>query len=554
VFNHVELFRAVARKLPSADCIVFRDRRVTFEDLSRRVNQVGNLLVNLGARTPTPRSELQGWESGQSHVGLMLRNGPEYIEAMLGSMAARAVSYNINYRYVDRELAYLLQDAGTEFLIYHAEFAPVVQAALELCEIRPRLVQVADGSDQPLLLGALDYEEALEVSSPGEVPVAPAVDDLYLLYTGGTTGMPKGTLWTQGDIYANVFSSALPEGTAPSTVEQAADIFVEQPRYKFMSLPPFMHAAGQWTALNALFTGAATVIPDNVETLDTKDVWTVAEREQIALLILVGDAFARPLCDELEANQYSIPSLEFLLNGGAVLGAASKRRLLKHFPRATLVDGAGSTESGTQLNQIHAPGAAADFEVFLPNLGTVVLSEDKTCLLEPGHEGLGWLGRTEPIPLGYLGDPEKTASTFVVVDGRRVSVPGDRVRLRQDGTIELLGRESSSINSGGEKIFVEEVEQAVKTDPRVLDALVVGRPSDRWGSEVVAVVQLAAGVEMSDDELRAGTAGVLARYKLPKAFIRVAEVKRSASGKPDYRWAQELASAPGTSPREEGSP
>jgi len=554
MYNHVELFRAVARELPDEECFVYRNRRLTFRQLDQRVNQVAHLLVGLGLGRQRPRRDLNDWESGQDHVGLLLRNGNEYLEGLFGAAAAAAVSFNINYRYQASELAYLLNDASARVLIYHAEFAPVVAAALRDCHARPILMQVADDTGQDLLPGALDYEKELaaQPTSSPDIPLSP--EDLYILYTGGTTGMPKGTLWSQGALYANVFADPGLDPAAPPSPTEIAKAVAASPRNIYMPLPPFMHGGSQWNAMKALFTGGKVVVPDTVERLDPHDVWTVAVREGVEVLLLVGDAFARPLCEELERSGRELPPLVYIVTGGAAMTPETKKRLLSHFPSALVIDGAGSSESGSQLSQFSGEVAAEAPPTFIPGPGTFVLDEALETVLEPGHDGLGWLARAEPIPFGYLGDPDKTSTTFRKVGGHRLCVPGDRVRLLSDGTIELLGRDSASINSGGEKIFVEEVEQALKAHPEVADALVVGRPSDRWGHEVVAVVAIAiANPEtVTDADLIEVAGRTLARYKLPKEIVRVDEIRRGPSGKPDYPWAEELVRA-SRSARTQGS-
>jgi fatty-acyl-CoA synthase len=261
----------------------------------------------------------------------------------------------------------------------------------------------------------------------------------------------------------------------------------------------------------------------------------------VSAIIMVGDAFGRPLCEELERQSYDTSSLLLILTGGAITSPAIKERFLAHLPHVLVADVAGASETGGQMTQISSAAGDTSSGIFSASPGTLVVDETMSRAVEPGHEGPGWLAKLGFIPLGYLGDQAKTERTFPVVDGQRMVIPGDRARLLEDGRIELLGRESVTINSGGEKIFAEEVEQALAPHADVDDVIVVGRPSERWGSEVVAVVQLHPGSAATDAELLAEAATHIASYKLPKAIIRVPTVRRSPAGKPDYGWARDIA-------------
>lgn len=542
-YNYAELFAAIAAEMPERDCIVFRDRRLSYGDVAGRVNRLANLLLSRGITAHRPRAELQPWESGQDHVALYLHNGNEYVEGMLGAATARAASFNVNYRYVEAELAYLLDDASARAIIYHARFAPVLGAVLgSLREPPALLLQVADESGNALLPGALDYEEALAASSPEAPGTTPDPDDLYIVYTGGTTGMPKGTLWPQSVIIESALAAFLPEGLlgAPTLGEGVAAVVAAERRV-LMPLPPLMHAAAQWMAMSAFLTGGTIAFPAIVDRLDPASVWDVIDRESVQFINLVGNAFATPMCDAFEQGGYSGKSLQFVGVGGAVTSMSVKNRILKLLPHAVIGDVAGSSETGSQLSNLSTSQAPATTGTFTPATGTCVVSEDHSHVLTAGDPETGWLARHSLIPLGYLGDREKTERTFPTIDGRRMVLPGDRARHLADGTIELLGRDSVTINSGGEKIFAEEVEEALADHPAVKDVNVAGRPSDRWGQEVVAIVELRPGHAPSDEELVAHAGKRLARYKLPKAIVRVDTVFRSPSGKADYGWARKIA-------------
>jgi fatty-acyl-CoA synthase len=306
-----------------------------------------------------------------------------------------------------------------------------------------------------------------------------------------------------------------------------------------------MHGAGHWVAFQGWDRGNPVVVQSVVDRLDPADVWATIEREGVSFLQIVGDAFARPLIAELDAHDYDLSKLAIILSGGAALSVTAKEQLLERLPHVMVIDGVGSSEAGGQMSHISTKDTGASTGDFTPIAGSVVLDEDLSRVLEPGHEGLGWLAKGGRIPLGYLGDPEKTARTFPTVDGARYSVPGDRARLRADGIIELHGRDSVTINSGGEKIFAEEVEAAIMGHPAVFDVVVCGRPSEQWGSEVVALVQLREGAGADAEGIRAEAAKHLARYKLPKAVVFLPEIVRSPSGKADYRWAKATATSRG---------
>lgn len=541
--NHAVLFETVARAVPEREAIIFGDRRLTYAQVLDRSNRFARALLDRGARPPRSRRELANWESGQDHVGLYLHNGNEYLEASMGANRARTVPFNINYRYVEDELDYLLRDAKPSVVVFHSCFAPTLAAVLHRLTGEVRLIQVDDGSGEGLLPGAEEYESVLAGSSPSVGDdVVPDPDDLYMLYTGGTTGMPKGTLWRQADIYeAALKGFSVPTGLDSTSLETATLSAPAAGAVRLLAAPPFMHGAAGWAGLGSLMAAGTIVIQSEVRHFDPADVLRTVEREQVQTLLMVGDAFGRPLCEELERTSYDTGSLSVIVSGGATLSPSVKERLLGQLPNAMILDAGGASETGTQLAAFSTKGQAAALGLFQPTDTTCVVDAAKRELVRPGHAEPGWLGKRGAIPLGYLGDERKTRDTFPVVAGERLSIPGDRAVLRADGLVELLGRESMTINSGGEKIFAEEVEQALIAHPDVEDALVVGRPSERWGSEVVAVVQLTAGAGATDDELLSAAAEHISRYKLPKQIVRVPKVERSPSGKADYAWAKRQA-------------
>ncbi|MDT5154038.1 MAG: 3-oxocholest-4-en-26-oate---CoA ligase [Mycobacterium sp.] len=543
-FNLSDVFGTVAKTIPEQTFLVWRGRRLSYADVDRRVDGFANYLTSVGLGCHTERDALAGHESGQDHLGIYLRNGNEYLEAMIGAYRARVAPFNTSYRYVEDELLYLLTDSKSKALVYPAEFGPRVAAIRDRLPHLRVLIQVADQSGNGLLPGAVDYETILSTPTPADGMPTPSGDDLYVLYTGGTTGMPKGVLWRQHDIFLSSM------GGRPWGSDQALashDELAEKARasagaMSMMMVPPFMHGAAQWAAFNAVTMGGRLVIPDDVERMRPAEVLRLVESEKVLSLPVVGDAIARPLLDEIETGDYDLSGLFTITNGGAPLSPTVRERILAALPHLMLLDAVGASESGAQMSTATTAGAETAAATFTPQSDTAVVSADLDRVLQPG-EGKGWLARRDLIPLGYLGDEAKTAKTFPTIDGVRWSVPGDRADVLSDGRIQLLGRDSVTINSGGEKIFVEEVERAIAAHPGVYDVVVVGRPSQRWGSEVVAVVQLAEGAEASDEELVEVCRTSIARYKIPKAFIRTPKVVRSPAGKADYRWAKEVATA-----------
>lgn len=534
---------AVAAAIPDRELVVHGDKRFTYSQIVERSNRLAAYLHSQGLGCHTERSALPGHEAGQDLLGIYAYNGNEFVEALFGSFAARVAPFNVNYRYVKSELQYLLADSGATALLYHAAFAPRVAEVLpDLPDLRV-LIQIADDSGNELIHGAVDYESIVSAAAEPP-PVRHSPDDLYVLYTGGTTGMPKGVLWRQHDIFMTSFGGRdLMSGQFVSSVDEIVARVTAGPGTKVMVLPPLIHGAAQWTVMMAVTTGQTIVFPTVVDHLDADDVVRTIERERVAVVTVVGDAIARPLVAAIEKGIADVSSLFVVANGGALLTPYVKQRLIDALPNAMIVDGVGSSETGAQMHHMSTSGAVST-GTFNAGPDTFVAAEDLSSILPPGHDGIGWLAQRGYVPLGYKGDAAKTAATFPVIGGVRYAVPGDRARHHEGGHIELLGRDSVTINSGGEKIFAEEVETAIASHPAVADVVVAGRPSERWGQEVVAVVALAEGAHADAADLVAHAGQSLARYKLPKAVVFRTVIERSPSGKADYRWAREQALNP----------
>ncbi|HYI61005.1 MAG TPA: AMP-binding protein [Acidimicrobiales bacterium] len=534
---------AIAARVGDRDALVWRGRTWSWAEVADRTARLAAVLRahDVGpVADPAP----EPWASPHEHLALVLLNGNEYLEGMVGAARARAAAVNINWRYTAPEMVEVLDDASAAAVAYHGRYAEVVADAVARMAVPPRLLlRVDDGSGDPLLPGALDYEAALAAAQPAPPDPAWNGDDRYVLYTGGTTGRPKGVLWRQADFLTTCLGIT---ATHDELVEAAG----RERRLRALPAPPFMHGAAHWNALSAWMGGGTVVIQDVVERFDPGDVVDTCIREEATSLLVVGDAFARPLVAELRARPRPL-RLRHLLTGGTTLSAPVKADLLDLVPGLQIVDVLGSSETGRQAitrsggaSPGTAPGARPAIRgSFRPEATTVVVSEDRSRVLPPDDRSLGWLAQGGRVPLGYLGDPEKTAATFPVIEGARYSVAGDRAHWTDDGRVELLGREAACINTGGEKVFAEEVERALAHHPGVADCLVVGRPHERFGQEIVAVAAVRPGAVVELDALRAVAADHLAPYKLPRALVTVDAVRRSPSGKPDYAWARDAAVA-----------
>ncbi|MFI5048132.1 MAG: acyl-CoA synthetase [Acidimicrobiia bacterium] len=527
-FNLADLWELVVDALPDHEAMVCGQRRLTYAQADERANRLAHHLAASGI-------------GPGDHVALYLYNGTEYLEGMLAAFKLRAVPINVNYRYVEEELRYLLADADAKAIVFHREFTPTLAAASDELPLLTEFVVVDDMSGVSADdLGAVEYEAALASASPRRDFPPRSADDLYILYTGGTTGMPKGVMWRSEDIFFGAFGGGNLGDVPITRPEEVVDSFDVHRR----GLPacPFMHATAHWMAFATLYSGGTVVISPQHH-LEPEGLWELIARERVSFLVIVGDAFARPLVEALDRMDPppDVSALTVVLSGGAVLSPSVKAAWVEHLPGAFLVDGFGASESGGQGQSISAAGGVIESAPrFQVNDETTVLGDD----FRPAPPGVtGMLARRGHVPLGYYHDPEKSAATFPVIDGVRWSVPGDHARIEEDGTITILGRGSVSINTGGEKVYPEEVESALKSHPSVLDAVVVGVAGGRWGEQVTAVIQARPGTAPTLDELAAHTRAHLAAYKVPRAVVLVDEIVRSPSGKPDYRWARATAEA-----------
>ncbi len=525
-WNLADLFESVVDAVPERTALVCGAQRLTFAELDGRANRCAHALAARGV-------------GPGRHVGLYLPNCAEYVETMLGCLKLRAVPVNVNFRYVEEELRYLLADADAVALVHQGAFAPRVAAVKDaLPDLRVRL-SVGDASEADLAAsGSEDYEAALAEASPERPTILRSGDDLYVIYTGGTTGMPKGVMWRQEDLFFSGLFGANPGGTPAEWPEQVAERAREKAPMAMMSAAPLIHGAAQLGSWIAMLQGYAAVLAPR---FDPREIWRTVEAERVISLSIVGDAMARPLAEALEDPDFACDasSLMVLSSAGAILSPPVREQLKRQLPKLGLLDNFGASETGAQ--GMEAGGRTPDGGMrFRMNEDTVVL-DDELRPVEPGSGALGRLALRGRVPLGYYNDPEKTARTFAEVDGVRYVLPGDMARPEADGTITVFGRGSQCINSGGEKIFPEEVEGVLKSHPDVFDAVVVGVPDARWGEKVAALVQPRPERRLAEDELVAHCRKHLAGYKVPRAVRFVIHLERSPSGKPDYPWAKRTA-------------
>lgn len=509
------------------------DRRSTFAESADRTRRLANFLASKGFGAHRERADLQNWECGQDRVALVMHNDL-YPDMVIGCLKARTVPVNINYYYTPREVGELFDYVRPRAVIYHralgAKFADVL--AREGADL---LIAVDDGSEAPHLPGAVSLEDALAQGDTDQ-RVTGSPDDLLMICTGGTTGRPKGVLWRQSDIYV---SSMV--GADHASAKEIHDKVRGAAGAPWFAVSPLMHAAGMWTAFSAIMAGTPVVMYDTARKLDPRTVLETAQREKVGLMTMVGDAYAAPLVAELRRGSYDLSSLYAIGTGGAATNPKYQRALVELIPQVTVINGYGSSETGNMGFGHSRRDTQSD--TFTLREGGLVLSEDYSHFLCPGEAEVGWVAREGRIPLGYFNDPGATRKTFPEIDGKRVVISGDRAALDPDGTLRLFGRDSLVVNTGGEKVFVEEVEEVLRAHAAIADALVVGRPSERWGEELVALVELRADADATADELHALCTTQLARFKAPKEFLFVEHVQRLGNGKADYRWAKRQATA-----------
>ena len=531
-WNFATCWEALADAQPDQLALAQGDRHRTWGEWDSRSARLAAAFADLGL------------EPG-GKVASYLYNSIEYMEGVFATWKCRAAPVNVNYRYMETELRYLLENSDTDILLFHGVLGDQVAKVWHDVPTLKAIVQVDDG--HPLVEGAHRYEDLIAAHEPA-ARVEKSGDDLYILYTGGTTGMPKGVMWRNEDLFNTLVPSVWgllgQSGEGPDDAPRVAAAIAEAGRTP-VHLPasPLMHGTGFMSSLQALTSGGAIVTLES-RTFDAHELWKAVEHEHVTQMAIVGDAFAKPMVRALEEAEvdnapYDLSSLGLVISSGVMWTAEVKEALMARGAFFCL-DSLGSSEGVGFASQISAPGAAATTAKFQIGEFAKVLTEDGRAV-EAGSGERGLLALGGPIPVGYYKDPEKTAATFREFDGKRYSIPGDWATVAADGTIELLGRGSVSINSGGEKIFPEEVEEAVKLHPAVQDAIVVGVPDEKFGEAITALASLRPGETATPEEIIEVVRGNLSRFKAPRHVFIIDEIKRGPNGKADYAWAKQIA-------------
>ncbi|MFB4320067.1 acyl-CoA synthetase [Actinomadura sp. 21ATH] len=516
-YNLADLLEILAEAGPDRPALVAGDERRTYRELNERASRVGHHLAAAGVKPG-------------EHVAILAYNRAEWLESMLGIFKIRAVPIPVNFRYVAAELQHVLSDSDSVALIGERSLlARVEEIRGDLPRLR-HVVVLEDGAGDEIA-DAVGYEDALAAAPAGDDFPERSSDDRYIMYTGGTTGYPKGVEWRCEDIFFGALGGGNVLGD-PIGSPEAIAVNAEADAMCVLDCAPVMHGAGQWVAFMGLFSGAKVVLYTD-HAFDAGRALRIAVDEKANVIMLVGDVMARPVAKELGAGEYDMSALFAIASGGAPLTESAKAELKEHLPNIMFLDNYGASETGACGPSIESKEGTARF---MMKPGITVLDDDLK-VVRPGE--IGRLARSGHIPIGYYNDPKKTASTFFTdADGVRWSVPGDFAALEEDGTITLLGRGSLMINTGGEKVYPEEVEVALKDHPDVYDVVVVGLPDERFGQRVAAVIAPRPGTEPTLEELTEHCRGRLAGYKLPRQIRLVDEVQRTAVGKSDYKWAK----------------
>ena len=529
--NQALVFEAIVDKIPDNLLLTMDGEDFTYRQIDDLANQMGHLL------------KAHGVEPG-SHIALYMKNSTEHLTALIATMKIRVAGINVNYRYTPAELVYLFNDSQSVAVMVDAEFAETMATALPELETVKTIFSVG-GVPEVLATACADASVTvvdLDAEMPGqsaERDFEPARgDDKWIVYTGGTTGFPKGVQWNHSDYYYACLSGGNPYGEKRHSPAEVAEHINPDGGFRVVMSAPLMHGAGLFTLLTFVNLGGHLLMFRDFD--PEKIVRTVAER-QGQLLVFVGDGMAVPITDAIVANKDKLDfsSLFMVASGGGIWSKATRDRLLEVLPNIMTRDNFGASESGNDGEL----AITEKSELTIPSSAKIGLIDESYKPIEPGSDEIGYIVRRGHVPVGYWNDPEKTAKTFPVIDGRRVSVLGDMGQLREDGTIVFLGRGSGCINTGGEKVFPEEVEQALKAHPAVHDALVAGAPDERYGQKVAAVVSFREGQSASFEELTEFLRGSLANYKVPKTIVDVPEIRRSPAGKADYKWAKDTVAA-----------
>ncbi len=526
-WNFGDIADAVAKVVPGdAPALIHGDRVTTWRDFQARTNGLARGLIASG-------------HTADDKLAILIRNRPEYMEATFAAFKGRFVHVNVNYRYKAEELSYIFDNSDARVVVYGSEFAPVV------AEIRARLPDVktwlqVEVDRTPLPSFATDYETYIARQSSADLKIERSGDDLFFLYTGGTTGMPKGVMWRQGDLRQAQMNPALMP-VVPANIDEHAAIVREQIGNRFIPACPQMHGTGLLTSFGALCMGGC-VITLEAPSFEAVELWDVTARHKAQSIAIVGDAFAKPMLRALDEHpgRWDLSSLVTIISSGVMWSQEVKHGMLKHIAQVALLDSFGSSEAvGFAMSATTKDGEAATAQFTLGTDVAVFSTDHKP--VAPGATEPGFIARGGNIPVGYWKDAEKTAKTFPVIEGKRWSIPGDYCLLHGDSSITLLGRGSVCINTAGEKVYPEEVEEVLKQHATVEDALVVGVPDEKWGSAVTAIVELSPGARFEEEVLRKHVRENLAGYKTPKRIVAVERMFRASNGKADYKVATDYA-------------
>ncbi|MCX5095117.1 acyl-CoA synthetase [Streptomyces sp. NBC_00365] len=532
-YNLADLFESVVDVVPGREALVYIDhpgtgaeRRLTYARLDTAANRVAHHLIDSGIRPG-------------EHLGLHLYNGVEYLQTVLGCLKARIVPVNVNYRYVEEELVYLYRDADLVALVFDAEFTDRVAAALPRTPALRHLLRVGSTATDGASLSAVDFAEAEAAGSPERGFPPRSADDQFIIYTGGTTGMPKGVMWRQEDLFFAGLGGGAPTGEPVKKPEELAErVAAGGEGITFFPTPPLMHGTSTLTAFIGFNFGQRVVIHRKFV---PEEVLRTVEKEKVTSMSLVGDAMLRPLIDALKGSMRGTDcsSMFSVSSSGAIMSETVREQFLSLVPNVMLLNNFGSSESGFNGTATADSGAGKGFRLRVNSRTQVVdpATYEPVVVGEPGR-----VAQRGHVPLGYYNDPRKTAETFFQKDGERWVLLGDMATVDDEGIVTVLGRGSQCINTGGEKVYPEEVEQALKSHPDVYDALVAGVPDEKWGNHVAAVVQLREGAgRPSLEDIQAHCRSHLAGYKIPRQLVITDTIQRSPSGKADYRWARSVA-------------
>ncbi len=530
-YQIADLFEAIADAVPDNEAVICDGVRITYAELDRRATRLANFLRSRGL-------------GKGDHIGTYMYNGIEYVTTMIAAFKISAVPININYRYVDDELAYLFGNADLKAVVHHREFSDPIARVRDRCPQLDLFLFVEDGSGAAVeSIGSINFEDAVEQGDENRDFSGRSNDDLFIIYTGGTTGMPKGVMWPHEAAYFACFGGGDPIGEDIDDLDKLVDKAVQSGAgLTMMVAAPLIHGAAQLATFISLLAGNRMVYQKR---FDPDAIVQLIDAEKIVSISLVGDAMARPIADALErkaqTGEIDCSSVFVIGSAGAIFSEPVKNKLKRYLPNCMMLDNYGSTETGFQGRgggDHKSFGQGLTFEM---NERTTVLDDDLK-VVQPGSGAFGKVALRGHVPVGYYGDPVKSAETFVEIDGERYSITGDIATVDADGTIKIFGRGSVCINTGGEKVFIEEVENALKSHDSVYDAVVVGVDDTQWGQRVVALVSpVEGGADIDEAELREHCRTKIAGYKVPKEIYAVEKVFRGPNGKADYKLSTKLA-------------